>query len=260
MNKNYRSINATQSISEGFRLAGINWGLNIGFLIVVGIIGFVIGLLPVVSQLYSSFIAPIIIFGYGIVAHKFAKNERVEFGDYFKGFDQFVPLLLTNLAKTLVTILFALPFLFYIIDAMGGLSGIMNLINSISNPSESREVIEQIIENFSVLSIPIAILLGLLIAIPGFLLMFSLFFVWYKKSEPIDALKQSMNLVMENIGQIILFAILLAVINIVATIPCGIGLLFTIPASAYATYSLFASAVEIDDSSNKTTMDHFIGQ
>ncbi len=258
MSKNFRSINATQGISEGFRLAGINWGLNIGFLIVVGIIGFFIGLIPIVSQAYSLFIAPIIIFGYGIVAHKFATNQRVEFGDYFKGFDQFGPLLLTNLAKTLVTLLFSVPFIFYILDAMGGISGIMDLVNSISNPSESREVIEQMIEKFSVLSIPIGFLLALLIFIPSFLLMFSLFFVWYKKSEPVDALKQSMGLVMENFGQIILFAILLAVINAVAALPCLIGLLFTVPASAFATYSLFASAVDIEDNGTKTTTDHFI--
>ncbi len=184
MDTNFKTINATKSISEGFRLAGINWGLNIAFLIVLFMIGGMVGFIPIVSQFYSSLVAPILMFGYGIVAYAYSRNERVEFGDYFKGFNNFGPMVLTTLGMMLASLVAFLPLLFYILDAMGGFSGIIDLITSFSDPMEASEAMERMGENLSQLSIPLVIVLGLLFLVPTFLFSFSLYFVWYKQSAP----------------------------------------------------------------------------
>ncbi len=71
-------------------------------------------------------------------------------------------------------------------------------------------------------------------------------------------MKQSMDLVMQNFGQVLLLAFLLVLILGASAIPCGIGLLFTIPAAAFANYAAFASVVDFGDSQEKIITDHLL--
>jgi hypothetical protein len=258
MQNTYKKINALPSISEGFRLAGLNWGLNIAFLIVYFILVAVIGRIPYIGQVFSSLIAPILIFGYGIVAHLAAKNKAIVFGDFFNGFDRVPPLLLTNLLVGIISGLSLIPLLWYVGSAFGGYEGLINTFQSMSNPAEAEAAMGSFRQVLGTLSFGIISLIVLLYTIVSTLLMFSLFFVWYKNSEPVQALTESVQLVTQNIGQVFLLMLLSLIIIIISILPCFIGLIFAIPVLNYINYAAFASAVDIDNVDQNDVIDHLI--
>jgi hypothetical protein len=258
MKNTYKKINAIQSISKGFRLAGLNWGLNIAFFIVYIMFVSVISKIPYIGQAFNTLIAPILIFGYGIVAHLVANNKSIVFRDFFNGFDRVPPLFLTNLLTAIITGLSFIPLLWYIGSAFGGYEGFINNIQAMSDPAESQEASIAFGLAFSKLSFGLAFLLAFLSIIVSTLLMFSLFFVWYKNSEPVQALTESVQLVTQNIGQIILLMLLVFVIIIISALPFFIGLLFTIPALNYISYAAFSSAVDIENVEGNDVINHLI--
>ncbi|WP_308115328.1 MULTISPECIES: hypothetical protein [unclassified Rhodococcus (in: high G+C Gram-positive bacteria)] len=89
----------------------------------------------------------------------------------------------------------------------------------------------------------ILVLVGfVLLIIPGIILTFltwwTLQFVIDRNQDAITAIKSSVKAISSNAGQLILLALALVGINILGVIPCGLGLLVTIPitmiASTYA--------------------------
>ncbi|WP_241256324.1 hypothetical protein [Rhodococcus sp. KRD162] len=71
----------------------------------------------------------------------------------------------------------------------------------------------------------------LLSVIIGFLLTFALTFLVDRNQTAIESIKSSVDLTVKNIGPLILLLLLLAVINIVGALLCGLGLLVTLPVS-----------------------------
>lgn len=79
----------------------------------------------------------------------------------------------------------------------------------------------------------------LLCIIPGLIAIFLLQFFGYaivdgRTSDPIEALKISYGLVSKNLGELLLFGILVFLVNLVGALLCGIGLLVTLPLTAIA--------------------------
>ena len=82
----------------------------------------------------------------------------------------------------------------------------------------------------------------ILLIIPGFIVIFltwwTLQFVIDRNEQPVDAIKSSFRAISSNVGPLLLLALALVGINILGAIPCGLGLLVTIPltiiASTYA--------------------------
>ena len=65
--------------------------------------------------------------------------------------------------------------------------------------------------------------------IVGFLMMFTLLFIVDKQMQAIDAIKASIKLVVDNLGNTILFYLLAIVVTLVGACLCGIGLLVAYP-------------------------------
>ena len=65
--------------------------------------------------------------------------------------------------------------------------------------------------------------------IVGFLMMFTLLFIVDKQMQAIDAIKASIKLVTDNLGQTIVWALLAIVVYIVGLVVCCVGLLVAIP-------------------------------
>jgi len=65
--------------------------------------------------------------------------------------------------------------------------------------------------------------------IVGFLMMFTLLFIVDKQMQAIDAIKASVSLVTDNLGQTIVWALLAIVVYIVGLVVCCVGLLVAIP-------------------------------
>ena len=257
-----KKINAVKSIQEGFRIAGMNWGLFIGFTVVFLVVSTVLGFIPIVSQVLSTFIYPILTIGFAVVAHQLATNRNVSFNNFFDGFQKTVPFLILTLLKTLVGLIFAAPLIYLLLQGFGGWESIKTLMDN-SSPGDTeaaQEKLDLLKNAWRDLNIPLAIGAFFLALIPYFLFMFSAFFVWFKNSEPADALKQSASIVQNNIGPIIIFGILATVIALISALPCGLGLLFTMPALSCASYAAFASVVDIDEKQTMDTTEHFLGE
>lgn len=80
--------------------------------------------------------------------------------------------------------------------------------------------------------------LGIVTAVIGFLTMFAYPFIIDRNQSWIDGVKGSVQMVTQNLGSTILLALALIGINILGAIPCGLGLLITVPMSVAA--SVFA--------------------
>ncbi len=257
-----RKIDAVKSIQEGFRIAGMNWGLFIGFTILLFVVSSVLGMIPYVSQVITTFLNPILGLGVGIVAHKMATGQNLSFNNYFDGFQKWQPLVLLTLLKILITIIFAAPLIYLCFEAFGGIEN-LRIIADNSRPGDTEfatekfDIIKRAWRNMNGFLIFGTFLLAM---IPFVIFMFSEMLVWFKNAEPVNALTESANIVKDNIGQVLAWFVLTFLIVVVSALPCGLGLLFTVPALGCATYAAFASVVDIDSNKNLKTVDHFIGE
>lgn len=84
---------AGRYISEGFRIFEKDIGSFIGYTVLFILISIVSGFIPFAPL----FITGPLIAGFFIVARKIKKGEPYDFGEFWKGFDHFVPLLLYTL-------------------------------------------------------------------------------------------------------------------------------------------------------------------
>ncbi|WP_216902439.1 hypothetical protein, partial [Nocardia alni] len=91
----------------------------------------------------------------------------------------------------------------------------------------------------AIVSKTLATILGLVAAIAvGFLCMFALHFVIDQDLKPIAALRSSVQLVIANVGQMLLLALAILVVTAIAILLCGVGLLVAGPVCVMAlTYS-----------------------
>ena len=98
-------------ISRGFDLFKADVGLFVLFTLLAIVIS---------AILASTFVGNILVqgpisMGYAIIAHRIAMKKGYEFGDFFKGFEFFVPLLVASLLTSIFT---AIGFIFLIIPGI----------------------------------------------------------------------------------------------------------------------------------------------
>lgn len=92
-------------INKGFDIFKKEPGLFIGFTLLYLVISIVLSVIPFVGAIANMAISAPLGAGFFIVAHKINKNETHSFGDFFKGFDSFMPLFLAGLVGGLITLL-----------------------------------------------------------------------------------------------------------------------------------------------------------
>ncbi len=103
-NRDY-TVNIGQYFGEGWELFKQYGGGFIGFIFVSFAINLVLAFIPVLGQIGSVVIAGPLNAGFFIVAFKIAKNRQYTFGDFFRGFDNFLQLFLTNLVMGIFVLL-----------------------------------------------------------------------------------------------------------------------------------------------------------
>ncbi len=113
------SLDLGQTFSRGFEIFKKNLGCFVLYTLVLMIIFIVLGafpdrLRPAASGINLVISAPLMA-GFFIVAFKLIKGQSTTFGDFFRGFDRFVPLFLANLV---MSIFIAIGFLLLIIPGI----------------------------------------------------------------------------------------------------------------------------------------------
>ena len=104
----YRQLNAPCTlhvqayISQGWQMFRENIGEFTGFSLIIFAVSLVTSFSQAGGSLLFSSIAAVLYVGYGIVAFRLLSGQAFEFGDFFRGFNYFLPLFLAALASTLL--------------------------------------------------------------------------------------------------------------------------------------------------------------
>jgi len=174
-------FNLSQYVNRGIEIFKANW---VNFVVFTLIIALINSLPDIISDNLGTVVQLIIggplMAGYFIVARKVARNERTEFSDFFKGFDDFIQLFLGNLVVGILVVvgilLLAVPGIYLAIAYAFWIPLIVFDRLSFWNAMEtSRKIITQNWWNFLLMALvaigfivlgAIALIVGLLAAVP----------------------------------------------------------------------------------------------
>jgi len=218
-NLNYRSgaIDASGCISTAWALVQRNLGMYIG-------VGLVAWLMISCIPCANVFLLGPVMGGFAYLVLRDLRNEPVEFGMLFKGFEKFVPLMVIGLIQMIPAIIFQIIRIGVDVGRIGMDSGRGNT------------------EFYQSSGLPNPILAGLTVGVIVILIGFVIFqVIWnaaFMFAIPLvletnigagEAIKLSLSAVFSNIGGIILLMILGALVAILGVIAFCVGLLVAIP-------------------------------
>jgi hypothetical protein len=219
-------------ISEGFSIFSKNAGGFIGY----GILAFLLSMLCAFIPFANFLIPPCLIVGFFLVAKKINKGEHTEFSDFFRGFDFFGQIALYQLVWIGIIILVILP-IFFVLGFYGLTQAIAGSVHEIEQiTSKSLGIVWA--------CYILAVTFGLIYL--GVALVFVTQLICFHKMNFWDAFNLSRQIITANWFAVFLFLIALFFINLLAVIPCGLGLLVTIPATYIAMYVAFEDIVGTD--------------
>jgi hypothetical protein len=115
-------FNLEKYFSEGWTLFKKLPGLLVLYTLIFLIISAILGSIPIFGGLFGAAIGPILGAGYFVVFRKMETNEKIEIGDFFKSFDDFVQLVILGVVTSVITviafILLVLPGIWFTVAAM----------------------------------------------------------------------------------------------------------------------------------------------
>ncbi|MBC7775838.1 MAG: hypothetical protein H7246_10430 [Phycisphaerae bacterium] len=247
----------SEYISRGFKFMNDNFGLLVAFMLVSGVISFFCQSMPYVGFILSMAISPVLSVGYSQFIYMVSRGHKADFGEFFKGFTKFGPLILTYLLMVVISLLALLPGLIVWYKA-GMADWIVEMINAyplfrdVPNPAEMVDM------SLFWIGLLLMIMGGLGI---GLFLVWSLQIAWFYEVGPLEAIDASRKLIARNWGTILGFLILSGLIAAGGILLCGFGVLYTAPAMTCAHFFAFADATQLlegDDEDKPDLMDHLI--
>ncbi|HAD13479.1 MAG TPA: hypothetical protein DCF33_13720 [Saprospirales bacterium] len=245
-------------ISQGFDFMNKNFGMLLGFMLVSGVISFFVQLIPIAGVFISIIIAPALQIGYAQFTYAAVKENRVDFAEFFKGFNRIGPLVVTYILSALIITAAMVPglILWYQAGMFDWFSGIIDEYPFFDDITGFEESVDM---GFFWIG---TMLIALGAIIVGVLFTWALNLVWFFEITPSEALAASRKLVSRNWVSLIIFIVLSGIIAGLGLLLCGIGILYTAPAMAVAQFFAFADSAKIleddGDSQQPDIIDHFI--
>ncbi len=249
---NQREFKTNEYRQTGWKLVSERqMGLFIATTIVFIFMSVVGSFIPILGQVYSFIVSPIIGLGYFYMAHRTYKKEELEFGNFFDGFQDFLPNIATIMFKTVIYIAFAMPVGYFLLQAMGGLEFL--------DITDQKEQSQYIISHFDKTKFYLALLTALPLFFVNFIYQYASLFTIFYKLTGWDALEASRQFVMKHFGQILLLNIVMGLIAIFGMMAsCGIGLIVIIPFISAVQYAAFADFTALHETYENDIIDHFI--
>ncbi|MCB0508937.1 MAG: hypothetical protein R2739_05620 [Chitinophagales bacterium] len=228
---------AVEYIKKGFEIFKQNIGNFIGYLIIVGVVYFIISSIPFIRSIGYALAAPLLAGGY-IVAKKLDKNEPHTFSNFFDGLQKYVPLFLVNLFPLLLIALI------YLI--VGGWAYFKIAFLGIK-PEINLNDLESLSSAFSAAGLGMrGSLAGIIAGIISILVSLGTLLVWFENFEPMKALDISRKIISKKFINWLGFFFLLGIFNVAGAICFGIGLLVTVPSSICAIYVAYEDVVGLN--------------
>ncbi|NJM68680.1 MAG: hypothetical protein HC851_24955 [Acaryochloris sp. RU_4_1] len=202
-------------ISRGWEIFQQNLGGFVGYTLLMFLALIVLSFIPIIGSIGVAIISGPLLAGFYIVAFKLMKGQPVEFGDFFKGFQNtyFLPVFLTSLVSSLLMLICYLPGLIMVYGS---------IIAAAATDSQPNVVLMGIGG--------IILLIGLIgVVYLSVSYVFAIPLVIGKKMQFWPAMESSRKLIGQKWLSFFAFGVVLFLVYLAGAIACGIGIFFTIP-------------------------------
>ena len=251
-----------QAISDGWRLVSQHLGYYIGAGVIVMIIGIFAGAIPWVGSLINNLIvSPCFAASAIFITWQISKGHAwTDFGDMFKGFSYATPVMISTLIQSFVMVLIGLLCFFSLLPQLVDLFELSQGSGAYQNQDEIAELFRSIFFNTKNILLFCLFLLALLLL--SAVWAFKIHFIVVYKMDAWPAMELSRRVTTPNLLRLAGLFIIIGLIVIVSALPCGIGLLFSLPLSIGAIYSAFAQITGSDqpDENSNYMFDFMAGE
>lgn len=230
-------------ISRGFDIFKQNMGSFIGYTVVYLLIISFVSVIPIVNIFAVYALTPILYVGFFLGAHRIATGQRLEFGEFFKGFDRAGQLILWYLTTIIITVLLMLPMLINVFTWYYGV--ISDPEGYLESPDPFAAFANIPVWSYFLL-LPVIYLSVAWRWAPQFII--------FNKMNFWDAMEMSRRMVTKKWLIQWLFLIVFSIIGSLGFVALFIGILFTLPAAMCMEYAAFADVTNLNQV--ETTMDN----
>ncbi len=233
-----------QAISDGWALISKHLGLYILGGIVAVLIGGLAGFIPFIGGLANNLIiSPCFMASAIFITWRVSKGiPWQDFGDIFKGFNYLAQIMVSSLIELAVIVFLIIVFFFNLLPDIIELIRLSQGQGVYENQKEIEVLARSMFLNPTTILLFFAFLIiGMLVAV---IWAFKIHFIVIYKMEGWPAMEMSRRISTKNLLPMIGLFILLGIIVIISIIPCGIGLLFSLPLAIGSIYSAFAQITQ----------------
>ncbi|MBK8610295.1 MAG: hypothetical protein IPL84_10190 [Chitinophagaceae bacterium] len=234
-----------EAMSDGWKLVS----KNLGYYILGGIIAVAIsagvGIIPIVGGVANNLIlSPCLMAGAIYVTWRISKGIAwTDFGEMFKGFNFLSPIMISSIIQFAATFILGILFLLNYLDEMKEIFQLAQGADAFNNQEELKSLVLKL---FTGEFVVLFLLLMLAILLISVIWVFKIHFIVIYNMQAWPAMDMSRKLASRNFLSLIALFIVLGVLILISAIPCGIGLLFSLPLSIGAVYSAFAQITHSD--------------
>jgi hypothetical protein len=238
------NLDTMASISRGFNILGKDIGSYLGFVVLYLIISLVVGVIPILGTFLGLIISPALQAGFSYYLKGYLKDNNTEFSNFFNGFKspQIWQLFLAYLVTNIIVVIIAGTAILIISGST--ILEYADELASLSDPSKmeaNKELIEKIMANGMLAGILIG---GLIAGFISILWILTQQFIVFREMGFWEAMEASRKIVAKKYFSYLGWLIVWGIILIVSALPCGLGLVFTIPAFMLSTYALYMQITE----------------
>jgi hypothetical protein len=235
-----------QAMSDGWNIVSKHLGYYIlgGFIAIV--IGGAVGIVPFVGGIANNLIlSPCLMAGAVYVTWRISNGKGwTDFGDMFKGFNYLQPIVISTLIQGVITLALGLLVFLNFLPEIIDLFKLSQNADMFTRQEEIKDAFLALVTNGKFI-VSLLILAAVLLFIFA-LWVFKTHFIVIYKMQAWPAMEMSRRIARHNLWQLIGYFILMTFIIVISAIPCGIGLLFTMPWFIGSTYSAFAQITHCD--------------
>lgn len=215
----YKSaIDATGCVSNAWNLIKPNYWMFFGISLLTYVL---IACIPC----FNVFLMGPVMGGFYYTTLKAMRNEPIEFGMMFKGFERFVPLMVVGLIQSVPSIIYQ----GFDISIRVGNVGVESILGGTTRNGEVDPALI-FASGYFIVILVIAVVLMIFSIVWGISFAFAIPIAVENESlSPIDALKLSARASWSNVGGIIILAILSLLISLAGVLALCIGVFFVLP-------------------------------
>lgn len=256
--KSVFSIN--QALSDGWAMVSKYLMYYILAGVIAVVIGIGIGIIPIVGGIVNNLVlSPCLMAGAVYVTWNISNGKGwANFGDMFKGFNYWKPIAVSTLIQGVITLAVTVLVFYNFLPEIMHLFKISQGTDAFTNQPEIRRAFQELFTSKFIVSLLILVVALLFLSV---LWVFKIHFIIIYKMDAWPAMEMSRRIARHNLLPLLGFFLLMGIIIMISALPCGIGLLFSLPLMIGATYSAFAQITHCDQADEiDADMFDFMGE